>query len=344
MAEAKKKKKHKLISANDIFSEDQEILKISPAVDLAIGGGIPKGSWVILSGPPKSGKSTLAVHMIKKFITQFNGKCLFVDVENRLKKIQLSQNGLQLDDIEVLRSQENDILMAEDYLEETFQFIKNNSHSIVVIDSTSALCSTKEYTDDISGQTRSLGPKLLANFCRKLAPIVPVQNCIVVLITHIIANTSGYGSPYQSDSGNKIQFQSDVNLLSRKPKPWIEDGKVIGQENCWKTIWTALGGPPGTDITSYLRYNYGIDETKELVDIAEELGLIDKAGSWFTLAFMSETTEKFQRKRTDQEDLTKAFKFQGKDKVLNFIKNDQEVFDLLYKIISEMIYGIPVEE
>lgn len=335
-----KKSSHDFVPATDIFDNPPDLLSISPIFDAYLKG-IPLGSWVILSGQPKAGKSSLGVHIIKKFLQEYSApsKALIVDVENRLKKVQLSQVGLDKSRIEVLRSSKKKILHAEDYLGITEEWVKDNPKSVILIDSTSALCSTKEYTDEVTAQTRSLGPKLLANFCRKMAPIIPVQESIMILITHVIANTSGYGAPYMSDSGKKIQFQSDISLLCKNAKPWEDKGKTIGQENDWKVVWSATGTPPGASFKSYLRYHHGIDEIKELLTLALDIGLIDQAGAWYTMTFMDYASDLCKETLVEVtgKPYDKAIKFQGIDNLYAFLAEHHYFFEELNLQATELL-------
>lgn len=303
-------------TASDFLNKPREILHISPAFDVGLGGGIPLGSWVILTGKYKCGKTSSAIHMVSQFLNQFpDSQGLFVDVESRLKEQTLSNTSLDKDRLQILSSSEEEILHAEQLLERTESWVKSNKKSIVVIDSTSAMCSQKEYVDPISGNVRSLGPKLMATFTRKMAPIIPVQNCIMILITHLIANTSGYGSPFTEDSGNKIQYQSDVKLRCRRNEDWLVGEKLIGQKNEWSVEWSAMG-PPGATISSYLKYDHGLDDTMEIVDLAIQLGLVSKAGAWFTI-----------------EDK----KVQGINGICELLDNDLELKQKIHQEINEIL-------
>jgi len=309
------------LDASFIRDNPKEILHVSPSVDAALGGGIPKGSWVIIGAKPKFGKSSLIVHSIAKFLNQFpDSEALYVDTEHRLKPFHLSHPLLDVSRLHVLQSTKGNILSSEDFLTQTELWIKDHPDSIVVVDSTSSLCSSAEQVmDSISGDIRGKGPKILAHFCRKMAPIIPIQDTILVLVTHLIANTSGYGSPFNEDSGTKIQYQSDVKLRGKGLEKWEKDGKQIGQIMNWNVEWSALG-PPGGEIKSYLRYNHGIDEVMELVEQAINFGLIVKGGAWFTCNFDGE--EK---------------KLQGQDNLCEFIRSEPKYVESLTEQVREFL-------
>jgi len=326
-----------LIFADTFLSKPVRILRVSPAFDIGLGGGIPEGSWVVLTGRPKFGKSSAAMHMISQYLTQFpEGKALYVDVETRLKEINLRNRFLDPTRLQIMRSTQDDIIHAEDFLERTETYIKENPNCIVVIDSVSSLCSTTEYIDSVKGNTRSLGPKLMANFTRKMAPLVPVQNAIIILITHQIANTSGYGSPFSEDGGNKIQYQSDIKMKCKTKTEWIEDERNIGQQSNWLVEWSALG-PPGMEVSSYFRYNYGLDAGMELANLGLDFGLITKSGAWYQITCLLLSEDQEIQDMIDPKKKEKSFTFQGLQKVGDFINSNDKVQKFIMKELVSML-------
>jgi recombination protein RecA len=155
--------------------------------------------------------------------------------------------------------------------------------------------------------------------------VVPVNRCVIVGITHVIANVSGYGSPWQEKSGQALMYQSDIKLKCTSFRPWLlsKDGPQIGQEVNWTAINTALYIPPGQKCVSYIRYGKGIDKTRELINIAVDLGLIVQGGAWYTLpTFENE-------------------KVQGFDNIQKFIESEPSRYDILYGEVKQML-GITV--
>ncbi len=274
-----------IVSATDVLDRNRQVIRTTPALDFALHG-VPEGSWVLLSGPPKCGKTTLALQMAANAQQQFNKPIFYGNIEHRVDEKALSGiHGLDVAAISVIESKPNKILMAQDFLQEFTNIIKTVPGCVLIIDSTSALCAEKEYTEDITSQARNEGPKLLATFCRKMAAVVPVQRATLIIIQHLIANTSGYGSPFYEDGGNKIQYQADVKLRCSSWQKWnrvtADDATRIGQVVNWQIINSALG-PPGAKIQGYLRYGYGVDDVKEYISLGLDLGLIDKGGAWYT--------------------------------------------------------------
>lgn len=283
--EINKKYKNVLVSADSIVKQERRLVHVSPCVDYALNGGIPEGSWVIFSGAPKSGKSVSALQTIANAQQQYNKPAYIINTEHRLNKKELEGvHGLRIQDLEIIQSNKGKILSAQEFLQETTTILKTVPECIIVIDSTSALCAEKEFVEDITSQARNEGPKLLATFCRKMGSVVPVQNSIVIVIQHLIANTSGYGSPYYEDGGRKIQYQADIKIRATGFQKWklsATSEDQVGQIINWQVETSALG-KPGAKFQSYLRYGYGLDDIKEYITIAMDMGIISKGGAWYT--------------------------------------------------------------
>jgi recombination protein RecA len=301
---------------------DFKTLSVSPSIDFALGGGIKEGSWVILSGDPKSGKTTTALQIAAN--AQNEGrKVIYLDAEARLKQMNLEGvEGLDTDRMEVVSS-ESEPLSAEVFLDIIHKLIadKDNYGCVCIIDSTSSLIPEKELDGDMSPGRAGL-PKLLSIFTKKMAQIIPNQRAILIIITHLIANTSGYGVAKMPDCGNKIQFQSDTRLQVKRTSPWEESDKQVGQAVDWRVMWSSMGSP-GAECQSWIRYGKGIDKLQELIIMGIEFGLISKAGSWFTCDFMA-----------DEVDDAKKVKFQGQAKLHKYLDDNPEA---VKKLKSQII-------
>lgn len=314
-------------NAQDIIDKPKTIIPLSPKLDIGLSGGVPEGSWFLISGKEKAGKSSAALHFCATAQRpEYGGrKCYYLDAEGRLGgKILGGIQGLDLkseNGLEIIKSTKGNILSAEMFLTIAENLIKSESEIVIVIDSASAMCTQSEMdSDEISGNTRNGGPKLLANFTRKLANVVPVQNTIVIIIQHMIANTSGYGPAFMEDGGNKIKYQADIKLRARTFSKWEDTSKKqIGQIVTWDVVYSALGAP-GATVEGYIRYGKGIDTTWELIDIAVDLDLIEKGGSWFTLSFLDE-----------------PLKVQGQNSVWQHLEDNTEHKQLLNKKVKELL-------
>ena len=277
-----------LMKEASFLKDDKRIvIPISPAVDRGIHGGIPEGSWVILSGPPKMGKTTLALQLAANAQKpEYGNKTVYyLDVEGRLKEMNLeSIRTLEMGNMEYIRSTQEKLLTAEEYLTIAMDIIKGHPGCVLIIDSASQLCAAKELMGDITAQARNDGPKLLATFTRQMCNVVPIQKTIVVIIQHMIADTSGtMGGPKTiEDGGNKIKYQVDVKLRGKSFEKWVDtESNQIGQIAHWDVVCSALG-QPGAKIDNYIRFGYGVDEVVELVNLAAEFGIIEKKGAWYS--------------------------------------------------------------
>jgi recombination protein RecA len=306
----------------DIVALKPIIIPISPAIDIGLGGGIPEGSFVILTGPPKGGKTTLANWIAANAQKHYdpslcpNGRNIyFFGVEGRLKPRDLQGiPHLDLTKFKQIVSSPGNILSAEKFLDSADLAIRNDPGCIVIIDSFSALCTEAESLGSMSDQQRADGAKLLAKFCRKVANVIPINKCIVIGITHIMSNP-GYGNPTQEKSGNALKYQADVKLRIKKFEfiKLSETGNPVGQEVHWTVEFSAIGAP-GADITSYITYGKGIDESKELVTLGEDLGIIHKAASWYSFNDTAQYGDT---------------KYQGKQSITDAVEKDANIKKLL---------------
>jgi recombination protein RecA len=168
---------------------------------------------------------------------------------------------------------------------------------------------------------RADGAKLLAKFCRKVANVIPVNKNIVVGITHLMGNPTGYGAEFKEKSGQAIAYQTDIKLRAKKFSPWLlgKENTQIGQEVEWQVVCSALG-PPGATTTSYIRYGEGIDKSMELFNMAVDIGIISKGGAWYTF--------------TELEDKPK---FQGAEKARDFMVSNPDIYEALSNKVKEAL-------
>lgn len=322
-----------ILSGNSIVDRKIVVIPVSPALDMVLSGGIPEGSFVVLTGQPKCGKTVTSLDFAATAQRpEYQGasktprEVYYLNIEGRIKKRDLEGiKGLDLERFHVIGSQQGKILHAEEYLQIAEKIINQEPGCVLIIDSYSALCTEAEITSDMDKMQRADGAKLLAKFCRKVANVIPVNKNIVIGITHLMGNPTGYGAEFKEKSGQAIAYQTDIKLKAKTFKPWTTgaDGTQIGQEVEWQVVCSALG-PPGATTTSYLRYGQGIDKYTEIINIACDIGAINKGGAWYTL--------------TSEKD---SPKFQGTEKVRNYLVDNQTAYDNLVKVVKETM-GIKV--
>lgn len=316
-----------ILSGNSIVDKKVITIPVSPSLDILLNGGIPEGSFVVLTGQPKCGKTTTSLDFAATAQKpQYQGdlkkprSVYYLNIEGRLKKRDLEGiPGLDLQRFHVIGSQQGKILHAEEYLQIAERIINEEPGSILIIDSYSALCTEAEITSDMDKMQRADGAKLLAKFCRKVANVIPVNKNIVIGITHLMGNPTGYGAEFKEKSGQAIAYQTDVKIRAKTFKPWVlsSDNTQIGQEIEWQVLCSALG-PPGATISSFIRYGQGIDKYAELINLASDLGLINKGGAWYTI--------------TSVEDKPK---FQGTEKVRQYLLEHEDVYESLLSKVKE---------
>lgn len=328
--------KEAFISGEDFLKEKREVISFSPKLDLLLDGGIPEGSFVILSGPPKCGKTVSSLHFAAN--AQLLGrKVYYLNIEGRIKPRDL--NGipkLQLtpDKFQVVRSYKTEdgqtkILLAHEYLEIAERLIDTEPGCIIIIDSVSQLCTEDEQTADIDEQKRAPGPVLMARFTKRIANKIPVSKCIVISILHVVANTGGGPAKKSRTGGNKVVYAVDVDLDCTHTERWKvggsadneESGTQIGKKVHWIANSTAGNVGAGAKTTSYIRYGYGIDEVYELFDVAKICSLVEKKGSWFNLSFIE----------------GEEVKFQGEEKAIDYLRENPDKIELLKTKVKELL-------
>jgi len=315
-----------IIGGNHLVEKKLTVIPVSPAVDMILGGGIPEGSFVTFTGQPKCGKTLTSLDFASNAQKKEYGSrpVYYLNIEGRLKRRDLlGIKGLDLENFNIIESTQGNILTGEKYLEIATQIISTVPNCIMIIDSYSAICTEAEMTSGMDKMQRADGAKLLSKFCRKAANIIPVNKNIVIGITHLMGNPTGYGAEFKEKSGQSIGYQCDVKLRAKTSKPWLlgTENIEIGKEVEWKAEWTAIA-PPGGICTSYIRYGQGIDRYMEIIVLGCDLGLIDKAGAWYTLSYLG--------------DETKA-KFKGTEKIRNFLLENEEAYNKLFNEIQKMM-------
>lgn len=310
-----------LMSGSSIKEKQTVVIPLSPALDMILNGGVPEGSFVVLTGQPKCGKTVTSLSLAAKAMEeQYQGTLdkprhtYYLNIEGRLKKRDIEGiKGLDLDRFTLIGSTQGKILHAEEYLQIAERIINQEPGSIIIIDSYSALCTEAEITSDMNKMQRADGAKLLAKFCRKVANVIPVNKNIVIGITHLMGNPTGYGAEFKEKSGQAIAYQTDIKLRAKRFSPWLlgKENTQIGQEVEWQVVCSALG-PPGANTTSYIRYGEGIDRYMELFNMAVDIGIISKGGAWYTFGGLEDKP-----------------KFQGSEKARDYIVANPEVYNTI---------------
>lgn len=327
-----------------------QVIGLSPALDIALGGGLREGSVVVMTGDPKSGKTTTALHFASK--CQALGKrVIYVNTEGRLSRQNFDGiKGLESDKILIVESTDDKILSAQDFLNIIEIYINNDPGCLIIADSLSNMVPEDELNGEIRTGVRNALPRLLSMFFKRISGTLMKNKTILVCITHNIANTGG--SPYapskMADCGNMLQYQAGTNMVITHRGKWQvpkDTGPHVGQIANWNIKTSCAGGIPNSTAESWIRYGIGIDETQEVVQIACEFRLIKTSGAWYTIQCAVENVDHPSIKQylesqaintSSSEDVERAFKFQGANNTLEFLQNNPDISVFVYEKIKEL--------
>ena len=326
-----------------------QVIGVSPALDIALGGGLREGSVVVMTGDPKSGKTTTALHFAAK--CQAMGKrVIYVNTEGRLSRQNFDGiKGLQSDNILIVESTDDKILSAEDFLNIIEYYINNDPGCLIIADSLSNMVPSCELEGEVRTGVRNALPRLLSMFFKRISGTLMKNKIILTCITHNIANTGG--SPYSpskmADCGNMLQYQAGTNMVITHRGRWQvpkDTGPHVGQIANWSIKTSCAGGLPNSTAESWIRYGVGIDETQEVVQIACEFRLIKTAGAWYTIQCAIDNLEHPSVKKILQdnnvsdkpEDIERFFKFQGANNTLEFLNENPDMSSFIYDKIKEL--------
>ena len=184
----------------------------------------------------------------------------------------------------LIESRAGNILSAEKYLSIFDELVATVPESVCVIDSFSALASENELTSDLSDHQVMTVQKVLAKFCRRIAPALPINRVTVVGITHLMANVStfGRGKARVEKSGTALKYQTDVKLHASHTTPILQGDSQVGQTVHWQVVTSAIG-PPGQKVSSHIKYGRGIWKEMELADLMVDFDIVKKSGTWLML-------------------------------------------------------------
>ena len=250
----------------------------SLALDAALGiGGVPKGRIIEIYGPESSGKTTLALHIVAQ-AQKRGGEVAFVDAEHALDPDYAARIGVDIDSM--LVSQPD---TGEQALEITDALVRSGAVDVVVVDSVAALTPRAEIEGEMGDTFVGLQARLMSQALRKLAGNISKTNCVVIFINQLRMKIGVmYGNPETTTGGNALKFYASVRIDIRRTEAIKNGTEIVGNRTRAKIVKNKVA-PPFKEAIFDIMYGEGNSKWGELVDLAVQLDLINKSGSWFSI-------------------------------------------------------------
>ncbi len=249
----------------------------SLGLDIALGiGGLPKGRIVEIYGPESSGKTTLTLQVIAE-AQKKGGVCAFIDAEHALDPQYAEKLGVNVDDLIVSQPD-----TGEQALEVADMLIRSGAVDVLVVDSVAALTPKAEIEGEMGDHHVGLQARLMSQALRKITGNIKNANCLAIFINQIRMKIGVmFGNPETTTGGNALKFYASVRLDIRRTGSVKEGEEVIGSETRVKVVKNKVA-PPFKQAEFQILYGQGINLQGEIIDFGVKLGLIDKAGAWYS--------------------------------------------------------------
>lgn len=292
------------------FRDIEAISTGSLGLDIALGiGGLPKGRVVEIYGPESSGKTTLTLQVIAE-CQKNGGTAAFIDAEHALDPSYAEKLGVKVDELVISQPD-----TGEQALEITDMLVRSAAVDVVIVDSVAALTPKAEIEGEMGDTHVGLQARLMSQALRKLTANIKRSNTLVIFINQIRMKIGVmFGSPETTTGGNALKFYASVRLDIRRIGAIKKGEETMGSETRVKVVKNKVA-PPFKIAEFDILYNEGISRESEIINLATQLGLIEKSGAWY-----SYNNEKIG---------------QGKENVRMYLKENKELSNLLEQKIRD---------
>jgi recombination protein RecA len=247
----------------------------SISLDLALGGGVPKGRIIEIYGPESSGKTTLTLHAIAE-VQRAGGTAAFIDAEHALDPAYAQRIGVDVENL--LLSQPDN---GEQALEIAETLVRSSAVDLVVVDSVAALVPRAEIEGDMGDSHMGLQARLMSQALRKLTGVISRSKTTVIFINQIRMKIGVmFGNPETTTGGNALKFYASVRMDIRRIGQIKQGDAVIGNRTRVKVVKNKIA-PPFREAEFDIMYNQGISRSGDILDLAVTNNIVEKAGAWF---------------------------------------------------------------